>query len=126
MDQSFIGLPGCVAYEYRYTYANMSYYSPPTSRKWNFTKFVEVTGQWRYDGDGHFDCHGSSLRGDYGIGCSNGLASKYKVMPTNLSIADLVSGTGEVCQEKPDIWKQGCTKASFSFRCREKGAFLCL
>ena len=76
-----------------------------------------------YDGDGHFDCYGSSLRGDYGIGCSNGLASNNMVMPNNLSIADPNGGTGEVCQEKPDIWKQGCTKASFSFRCREEGAF---
>ena len=79
---------------------------------------MEATGTWRYDGGGYFDCFGrSNDTGDYGIGCSNGVFPNYKVIPKNSSKADPNSGTGDVCQEKPYIWKEDCAKAKFSFRC---------
>ena len=129
----------CKTYEYRYTYNAISYISPPTETPWSYDTYTEVAGIWKTSHGESFECRGGemyktntsitveelpevkSVR-SFGIGCSDGPLKNFKVLPVvfNGGFPDTIEGTGLVCQDKPNYWKNICPKASFSFRCYSK------
>ena len=126
----------CKMYEYRYTYNDISYISPPTETPWSYDTYTEVAGIWKTNQGEAFECKGGemyktntsitseelpnvkSVR-SFGIGCSEGPFVNFKVLPlvVNGGVPDTIAGTGLVCQDKPNYWNTTCTIASFSFRC---------
>ena len=119
MTESSITEATCANYEYKYTVDDASYYSPITIGKWKFDEYFEATGTWRYDGNGSFECIGGE-KGNFGVGCSNGVGLAYKVFPLKQKF-DSVAGTARICQDKPKIWKEvlNCVNAQVYFRCSD-------
>ena len=116
-------LDACKLYEYRYTYNNLSYISPPTTHIWSYEKSVEVPGVWRTDDGRSFECNGGDAPDDsFGIGCSNGVDKDITIMPLVLNgqHPDMKSGKGIVCQKNPNYFDNDCPEVFFSFRCYSK------
>ena len=129
----------CKMYEYRYTYNDISYISPPTETPWSYTTYSEVAGIWRTSHGESFECKGGEMYKtntsitavgspdvkyvrSFGIGCSDGPLDNFKVLPLVIDsgVPDTIKGAGFVCQNKPNYWNDICPKASFSFRCYSK------
>ena len=116
-------LHACKLYEYRYTYNNVSYTSPPTPQLWDYQTFIQVPGVWRTNDGRSFECKAGNVPVDsYGIGCNNGTDKGVMVVPRAIkgTRPDTVWGTGNVCQHQPNYWNDDCPVASISFRCYSK------
>ena len=119
MTKDAISTSACMKYEYKYTVDQLSYYSPLTEKMWDYSKYIEVKGTWRYDKGGSFECAGSDEKGLFGIGCSNGRSSNYRLVGYHAGTFSSSAGTGDICQGKPNIWKKNCKNAQIFFRCSD-------
>lgn len=101
---------------YLYTNNNDAWYeSPPTSYIWDWNTYRPVSGYYLYGSSGstnsigEFYCDDNET-GYWGVGCSNGAGSNYKVFAHNKGgevKKDIVNGTTTICQDQPDVFNVG-------------------
>ena len=98
-----------VTRRYLYTYEDGFYLSPTTELVWSWSAYTPLEGTWTYGVVGGpsdtFDCTDGE-DGYWGVGCSNGPGSTYKVLPWG-DEHNTTYGAATVCQDLPDVFSAG-------------------
>jgi hypothetical protein len=115
------GLVGTHTYLYYQPSTGYWYKSPTTSTAWSWFSYSAVTGTYSYGQNatnlGSFNCPSSLESGTFGIGCSNGGGTSYKLNGYSpVWVPSLNSYTGAVCQDEPGIFAGSpCGSAYFYY-----------
>ncbi len=108
MDEAYrYAITGTV--EYLYTHGAGWYISPSTNLVWDWSNYTVLEGSYRYGnsvtGDsGDLQCTDVE-QGHWGVGCSNGPGTQYKVVPAYTH--NEAEGTSTICQDQPDVFGVG-------------------
>ena len=114
-------LSTALTHQYLYSSGTAWYRSPDTTLVWDWATYQPQDGTYSYATSGSaamdsFECT-SVETGGWGVGCSNGPGSTYKVLPAYASNEEFATST--ICQDQPDVFGAGACEVDVAIWVRD-------